>query len=102
VLWKREFRAPEMRLYDGMARAVQLLKAQPSSYRRIMLVVGESRDYSSEAQLGQVLREAQLASIMIYAIGPSSTTAIFGMEQKVREEKNFLPSSRTLFRMRRR
>jgi VWFA-related protein len=72
---KAEFRASEMRLYDGMAKAVQLLKTQPSAYRRIMLVVGESQDYSSEAKLGQVLREAQLANIMIYAIGPSSTTA---------------------------
>ncbi len=72
---KTEFRAPEMKLYDGMARAVQLLKSQPSTYRRIMLVVGESQDDSSDAKLGKIVREAQLSNIMIYAIGPSSTTA---------------------------
>jgi VWFA-related protein len=93
---KAEFRVPGMRLYDGMARAVRLLKAQPSSYRRIMLVVGESRDYSSEAKLGQVLREAQLANIMIYAIGPSSTTADlrYGTEDQGGKKLSFkLPKS---------
>jgi VWFA-related protein len=72
---KVESLAPEMKLYDAMAASVQLLKAQPSTRRRIMLIVGESQDYTSEAKVGQVLRDAQLANIAIYAVGPSSTTA---------------------------
>ena len=72
---KVEFVAPEMKLYDAMAASVQLLKARPSTRRRIMLIVGESQDYSSEVKLGQVLRDAQLANITIYAVGPSSATA---------------------------
>jgi VWFA-related protein len=72
---KVDFVAPEMKLYDAMAASVQLLKARPSTRRRIMLIVGESQDYSSEAKLGQVLRDAQLANITIYAVGPSSATA---------------------------
>ena len=64
-----EFQAPEKRLYDGMAEAVDLLKTQPSSYRRIMLVVGESQDYGSDAKLGDIAREAQLANITLYASG---------------------------------
>ena len=77
-----------MKLYDGMARAVQLLRTQASSYRRIMLVVGESQDDSSVAKLGQILREAQLANIMIYGIGPSSTTADlrYGAEERGRKK----------------
>jgi len=70
-----EFQAPERKLYDGMAKAVALLKTQPFSYRRIMLVVGESQDYSSEAKLRGVVENAHLADITIYAIGPSTTTA---------------------------
>jgi VWFA-related protein len=70
-----EFRAPEKKLYDGMAKAVELLKSQPSPYRRIMLVVGESQHYDSEAKLGQIVRDAQLANIVIYAVGPSSSSA---------------------------
>jgi VWFA-related protein len=70
-----EFEAPEMRLYDAMAEAVHLLKAQPVNYRRVMLIVGESQDIASDAKLGLVLREAQLRNITIYAVGPSSTSA---------------------------
>jgi VWFA-related protein len=70
-----EFSAPEIRLYDGMAKAVSLLKSQPLTFRRIMLVVGESQDDSSETNLGQILRDAVAANIMIYGVGLSSTTA---------------------------
>jgi hypothetical protein len=37
--------------------------------------VGESQDIASDARPGLVLRDAQLANIAIYAIGPSSSTA---------------------------
>jgi VWFA-related protein len=79
-----EFQAPEKRLYDGMAKAVALLKTQPSPYRRIMLVVGESQDYGSEAKLGQIVRDAQVANITIYAVGPSSSAADlrYGKDEK--------------------
>ncbi len=72
---KVEFNAPEMRLYDAMSAAVGLLKAQPSNFRRVMLIIGESQDDSSDSKLGLVLREVQLANISIYAVGPSSTAA---------------------------
>ncbi len=70
-----QFEVPEMALYDGMAKGVELLKAQPPDRRRIMIVIGESQDWSSTANLGQVLREAQHEDIVIYAIGPSGTMA---------------------------
>ena len=72
---KVKFEAPEMRLYDAMAEAVEQLKTRPSNYRRVMLIVGESQDIASDAKLGLVLRDAQLANIAIYAVGPSSSTA---------------------------
>jgi len=70
-----KFEAPEMRLYDAMAEAVEQLKTRPANYRRVMLIVGESQDIASDAKLGVVLRQAQLANIAIYAVGPSSSTA---------------------------
>jgi VWFA-related protein len=72
---KVEFRAPEMRLYDAMSTAVGLLKTQPPNFRRVMLIIGESQDQSSDSKLGLVLREVQIANISIYAVGPSSTAA---------------------------
>lgn len=70
-----KFEAPEMSLYDGMAKAVQMLAAQPKRWRRIMLVVGESQDDDSRTNLRQVMRDAELADISIYVVGPSSTAA---------------------------
>jgi VWFA-related protein len=67
-----KFEAPERRLYDGMALAVQLLKAEPPKWRRIMLIVGESEDGGSTAKLGPVVRDAEHSNISIYAVGPGS------------------------------
>jgi VWFA-related protein len=72
---KVEFKAPEMHLYDAMSKAVEMLRMEPPDFRRVMLIIGESQDQSSEAKLGLVLREVQLANISIYAVGPSSTAA---------------------------
>jgi VWFA-related protein len=72
---KVDFNAPEMRLYDAMSTAAGLLKMQPPKFRRVMLILGESQDQSSDSKLGLVLREVQLANISIYAVGPSSTAA---------------------------
>jgi VWFA-related protein len=70
-----EFDVPQMRLYDAMGKAVELLSSQPANLRRVMLIVGESQDITSALKLNLVLRDAQLANISIYAVGPSSTTA---------------------------
>lgn len=70
-----KFEVSQRKLYDGMAKAVELLKAQPSTYRRIMLVVGESEDDGSGATLGRVVRDSSHANISIYAVGTSSISA---------------------------
>jgi Ca-activated chloride channel homolog len=67
-----KFEASERSLYDGMALAVQLLKAEPPKWRRIMLIVGESEDGGSKAKLGPVVRDAEHSNISIYAVGPGS------------------------------
>jgi VWFA-related protein len=70
-----KFEVPEMNLYDAMAAAVELLKAQLTTSRRIMLILGESQDSGSKAKLGQIVRDAEHANIAIYAVGPSSIAA---------------------------
>jgi len=66
-----KFEAPERMLYDAMAKAVEMLKGE-TMRRRIMLIVGESRDDGSTAKLGPIVREAEHANIAIYSLGPSS------------------------------
>jgi VWFA-related protein len=68
-----QFQWSDSNLYDAMAKGVQLLRNQPAPYRRILLVVGESQDTHSHAKLSQLLRDAQVANIAIYTIGPSTT-----------------------------
>lgn len=69
-----EFDDSGMHLYDAMAKAVEMLKDEAPKRRRVMLVVGESRDDGSKANFGEVVRDAEHANISIYAIGPSSVT----------------------------
>jgi VWFA-related protein len=41
-----------------------------------MLVMAEAHDEGSDAKLGEVLRQAQLANVTIYSVGLSSTRAL--------------------------
>ena len=69
------------KLFDAMSRAVEMLSSRPEvsekelGHRRVMLVLSEAHDSGSEAKLGEVLRQAQLANITIYAVGVSGTKA---------------------------
>lgn len=63
------------RLYDAMSRGISLLEQRPPIRRRIMVVVGEAQDTGSENKLGEVLRQAHLANVIIYSIGLSTTMA---------------------------
>lgn len=63
------------RLYDSMKRGVDLLAEQPKERRRVMVLVAEATDTGSETTLGEVLRQAQLANIVIYSVGLSTTAA---------------------------
>ena len=62
-------------LYDAMERAIDLLEERPAVRRKILVVVSEAQDSGSEAKLGEVLRHAQLANVMIYSIGLSTAMA---------------------------
>jgi VWFA-related protein len=63
------------RLYDSMQQAVNLLAEQPRNRRRVIILIAEATDTGSEATLGEVLRQAQLANIVIYSVGLSTTAA---------------------------
>ena len=63
-------------MYDALADAVVLLRTRPEGRRRVIIVVGESRDIGSNEKFGEVLRQAQLANIVIYAVGLSTTSAV--------------------------
>jgi VWFA-related protein len=69
-----------VRLYDGLATAVEMLTSRPMTAtgegrRRVIVALSEAVDTGSDAKLGMVLRQAQLANVTIYSVGLSSTRA---------------------------
>src|SRR6267378_2745298 len=52
------------KLYDAMSVGVEMLSGRP-----------QATDAGSEAKLGEVLRQAQLANVTIYSVGLSTTRA---------------------------
>jgi VWFA-related protein len=58
----------QSRMIDAVSDAVRLLRTRPQNRRRILLLVGETRDKSSEARVRETLIEAQLANVSVYAV----------------------------------
>jgi VWFA-related protein len=69
------------KLYDAMAVGVEMLSGRPGATpdkpgrRRVLMILSEATDVGSEAKLGEVLRQAQLANVTIYSVGLSTTRA---------------------------
>jgi len=69
------------KLYDAMAVSVEMLSGRPEATpdkpgrRRVMMILSEATDAGSDAKLGEVLRNAQLANVTIYSVGLSTTRA---------------------------
>jgi VWFA-related protein len=69
------------KLYDAMAVGVEMLSGRPQATpekpgrRRVLMILSEAKDAGSEAKLGEVLRQAQLANVTIYSVGLSTTHA---------------------------
>jgi VWFA-related protein len=60
----------EARMNDAVLKAVKMLAGQ-SKFRRVMVVVGESRDRGSQAALQEAVTSAQSANVTVYAVNYS-------------------------------
>jgi len=67
-------------ILDGIAKAVEQLRAQPARFRRAILLVSETRDQGSETTLNEALRMISDANITMYSFGFSSTGAAVSHE----------------------
>ena len=69
------------KLYDAMSVGVEMLSGRPQATadkpgrRRVLMILSEATDAGSEAKLGELLRQAQLANVTIYSVGLSTTRA---------------------------
>ena len=67
-------------ILDGIAMAVEQLRAQPARFRRAILLLSETHDQTSKTTLSEALREISDTNTTIYAFGFSSTKAAVGHE----------------------
>jgi VWFA-related protein len=59
------------RMIDAVMAATQMLSRVPNNRRRIILLIGETRDVSSENRLREVLMEMELKNVMLYSVDMS-------------------------------
>ncbi len=67
--------ASSARLNDAAMRGIRMLRNRPTSRRRVLVLITETRDQGSEARMKDVLLEAQFANTLIYTIDISSLMA---------------------------
>jgi len=60
-------------ILDSLGFSLDLLRRQPSEYRRAILLVSESNDHGSRIRLDQALRQISDTNTAIYSIGFSSS-----------------------------
>lgn len=60
----------EARANDAVVEAVRMLSSRPG-YRRVLVLIGETRDRGSEARLQEAISQAQAANVTIYPVSYS-------------------------------
>lgn len=65
----------QSRMIDAVNEGVRLLRTRPQNRRRIILLVSETRDKSSEGRARESLIAAQLANVNIYSVDISRVVA---------------------------
>jgi VWFA-related protein len=80
-------------MVDAVEKGVEMLKHRPENRRRVILMIGETRDYGSEARARDTLIEMQFANIMYYAVDMSRLMATLSAPAPYPRPDNTLPTS---------
>jgi VWFA-related protein len=72
------------RLIDAVSESVRMLDERPANSRRIVLILGESRDRGSKTKLPGVIEMTQRAGVMVY----SATYSVYATPWTARPEDN--------------
>jgi hypothetical protein len=73
---------PQANILDAVSFSVDLLRAQPTTYRRAVLLISESHDSTSHTTLDQALRAISDTNTAIYTMGFSGNKAETAAEAK--------------------
>lgn len=58
----------QAKLIDATIEGMKMLDTRPENYRRLMIVIGESRDRGSKHKLAEAVEMAQRAGVVIYSM----------------------------------
>jgi VWFA-related protein len=81
------------RMVDAAEEATRMLKSRPQNRRRIILMIGETRDMGSEARGREVLINMQFANVQYYAVDMSRLMATLNSPTPDPRPDNSLPAS---------
>jgi VWFA-related protein len=59
------------RLIDAVSSATRMLRTRPPSRQRVILIIGETRDISSETRLRSALMDIQVSNITVFGVDMS-------------------------------
>jgi len=82
------------RLIDSVEEATRMLRSRPSSRRRLIMLIGETRDIASEARARETLINMQLSNIVFYGVDMSRFMTTLTAPPPVPRPDNNPPSIR--------
>ncbi|MEN6537279.1 MAG: VWA domain-containing protein [Bryobacteraceae bacterium] len=75
ALEKLKVGASSNRVIDASMTGIRMLSRRPANRRRILLIIGETRDRSSEGRIRDTLTMAQLENVLVYTVNLSRLMA---------------------------
>ncbi len=84
------------RMIDAVDRAVFMLRSRPPNRRRIVLLISETRDKSSEGKLKEALIAAQINNVSIYSVDISQVSRRLTQKAQPPRPDPFPPAARNL------
>jgi VWFA-related protein len=86
----------QSRLNDATMQGLNMLKSRPANRKRILLLIGESRDVGSEIRVREVLTEAEFANVVIYSVDMSHLLAAMSSKAEPPRPNAIPPEARHL------
>jgi VWFA-related protein len=82
----------QSRMIDAVDESVRMLRARPPNRRRIVLLISETRDSSSEGRVREALIAAQLANVSVYSVDISRVSSSLTAPPPVPRPNNLPPA----------
>jgi VWFA-related protein len=80
------------RMIDAVMSATQMLSHVPNNRRRIILLIGETRDSASENRVREVLLEMELKNVMLYSVDMSRLVSTLSARPDPGRQNNLPPA----------